>query len=326
MARFLDKSTGGSVVVDGFDSIARYQMVPLDGQRSVTVQTKANTAKLRITLNPRAILIGNFRDAGGASSAGLPGAGEFRNDKEFEIPANATIKFDIKGQQFANAAIDLLEFPGDLENIDNDSIIVGVKAKITKKIAFVFVSDVRGKVQERFQALGIDPRSLLRDINTSLSAQVNMELQDVDAASDIKELTIIGDLGDPIILDKKWIVGDQTIKQLLLNEVFLKFPRLFPATHFVILLTRQIQFLKDKNVLDVDVLFSTGSNVIFMTPFTRDRDLLQIALLHEVGHASGADHNCSTVNVMFPIITGTNKLFLAEHIEAIHHGGPIFPR
>ena len=324
MANFLNKSTAG-LPLDGFDPQANYQMVPLDGRRTVTIKTDSRAAKLRISLNRRAILLGNFRNISGSVPDGLNSAAQFSNDKDFSIPANATISFDIKGQQFANAAIELEEIV-PVNTVDfSDFLLIGVKPKITKKVAFVFVSDIRGNVQTRFQEKNINPRALLRDVGRSLLAQVNLELQDVDEGSDIKEISIIGDLGDPIVLDKPKNGNDST-NFFIISQVFTKFPRLFPSTHFVILLTRPVQFLKDKTVLYVNFLTATGSNVIYMTPFSQEADRLQIALMHEIGHASGADHTTSVRNIMFPNIDGTNKSFLAEHIEVIHHGGPIFPK
>lgn len=327
MVKFVDKFAS-SADFDGYDHESGYQMVPIDGMRTVTVKTDTLAARLSLNLQRRAILIGNFRDAGNQPIAGLNTASEFNNDRDFTLPANSTIRFDIKGNQFvANAAIDLKEIKvnSDTDITLDASIIVGVKAKITKKTAFVFVSDIRGNIRPKFDERSIDPRGVLRAASTSYLNQANMELTDIDDGTPIKEMTTAADLGDPIIVDKEMPKRSKNTSAFIASEVDAKFPGLFASTHFVILLTRRVRSLNSVAVLDINVRNSQGSNMIFFTPFTSNAEDMHKALMHEVGHASGADHNRESRNLMFPSLDGTTKHILAEHIEAIHHGGPVFP-
>jgi hypothetical protein len=110
------------------------------------------------------------------------------------------------------------------------------------------------------------------------------------------------------------------------SEVFTNFPRLFPSTHFVYLLTRPVTSKSQSDVIDINIRFSTNTNVIFFTPSTSNVDETLKAFMHETGHACGAQHVTARASIMFPHLGPLLTMrFLGEHIESVHNVGPVFP-
>jgi hypothetical protein len=110
------------------------------------------------------------------------------------------------------------------------------------------------------------------------------------------------------------------------SELAANFPKLFPNTHFVILLTRPVTSKSQSKVIDINIKFSGNTNVIFLTPSTSNADETMKAFMHEVGHACGAQHVTARPSIMFPILGPSLTMrFLGEHIESVHNVGPVFP-
>jgi hypothetical protein len=331
MTLFVSK-IGGQFKLDGFDigpEYGMYQMVPLGGIRTLSIKTDKLPVNVSVSSrNSRAILIGKFRSESGGPIPGIDPA-RMANNLVFKVPKGTVAKFDVQGMEFANTSIEANEID---ENRNNEStlsqgIIIGVKPKITKKVSLVYFSDLQGDVKSLFAARGIDPRAIMAKANTSLLSQLNLELQEIEPGKPIAEVKSARNLKNPIDLDA--IINPEKIKAsfVMASEVFENFPRLFPSTHFVILLTRPVRMTGQSDVLDVNIRFATGTNVIFFTPSTAGADDTLKAFMHEVGHACGAEHVTDRASVMFPRIgPSLTTRFLGEHIEAVHSVCPMFSR
>jgi hypothetical protein len=326
MTLIVDK-IGAEFKLDGYDNggdYGKYQMVPLDGTRTLTIKTNQLPVRVEVSKrNSRAILIGRFRKKDGSP---IPGIEPLRmaNDIVFKVPANTEAQFDVQGQAFANAFISVEEIGDDITF--SDSIIIGVKPKIIKKMAFVFFSDLRGDVKRLFTDKAIDPRAVMAKANTSFLSQLNLELQELEPGKPIDEVKSGRDFGNPIKVDTNMDPEKVKASFLMASEVAANFPRLFPSTHFVILLTRPVTSKSQSKVIDINIKFSGNTNVIFLTPSTSNADETMKAFMHEVGHACGAQHVTARPSIMFPNLGPSLTMrFLGEHIESVHNVGPVFP-
>ncbi len=328
MSLIVDK-IGGQFTLDGYDNspdYGKFQMVPVDGTRTLLLKTDQRPVKVEVAdRNRQAILLGKFRKKDGSPISGIePGRMELFT-KPFTVPAATEAQFDVQGRQFSNTVITVSEIGDDITF--SDSIIIGVKPKITKKVAFVFFSDLQGDVKPLFTEKGIRPREIMERANKSFLSQLNVELQEAEAGKPIGEVTSSRNFGNPIQVDAPMDPEKIKASFLIAKEVSEKFPSLFPSTHFVFLLTRPVNSKAQSNMIDVNIKFSTSTNVIFFTPATSNVDDTMKAFMHEVGHACGAQHISSRPSIMFPNLGASLTMrFLGEHIEAIHGEGPVFPK
>lgn len=329
MTLIVDK-IGAGFILDGYDNApeyGKYQMVPLDGTRTLTVKTDKLPVDVEVSKNnARAILIGRFRKKGGGAIPGIEPS-RMANDIAFRIPGGTEAQFDVQGQAFANAFISVNEISSSADDITfSDGIIIGVKPKITKKVAFVYFSDMRGDVKSLFTAKGINPRDVMAKANTSFLSQLNMELQEIEPGKPIDEVKSARDFGNPINVDAIMSPEKDKASFVMTSEVFLNYPRLFPSTHFVFLLTRPVTSKSQSDVIDVNIRFATNTNVIFFTPSTSNVDETMKAFMHETGHACGAQHVTARASIMFPHLGPFLTMrFLGEHVESVHNIGPVFP-
>jgi hypothetical protein len=201
MTLIVDK-IGAEFKLDGYDSggdYGKYQMVPLDGTRTLTIKTNQLPVSVEVSKrNLRAILIGRFRKKDGSPIPGIEPS-RMANDIVFKVPANTEAQFDVQGQAFANAFISVAEIGDDITF--SDGIIIGVKPRIIKKVAFVFFSDLRGDVKGSFTEKAIDPRAVMTKANTSFLSQLNLELQELEPGKPIDEFKSGRDFGNPIKVD-----------------------------------------------------------------------------------------------------------------------------
>lgn len=326
MTLIVDK-IGADFTLDGYDNApdyGKYQMVPLDGTRTLTIKTDKRPVNVEVSKrNSRAILIGRFRKKDGSPIPGIEPS-RMANDIVFKVPADTEAQFDVQGQVFANAVISVAEIGDDITF--SDSIIIGVKPKITKKMAFVFFSDLQGDVKGLFTAKGIDPRAIMTKANASFLSQLNLELQELEPGKPIGEVKSARNFGNPIKVDTNMDPEKVQTSFVMASEVLLNFPTLFPSTHFVILLTRPVTSKAQSKIIDINIKFSTNTNVIFLTPSTSSEDETMKAFMHEVGHACGAQHVTARPSIMFPSLgPSLTTRFLGEHIESVHNVGPVFP-
>jgi hypothetical protein len=325
MTLIVDK-IGPEFKLDGYDvspDYGKYQMVPVGGKRTLSIKTDQRPVKVEITRNAGAVLIGRFRQKGGGPVEGIE-PGRMSNNTTFKIPAKHEVDFDVEGQSFANAFVSVAEIGDDITF--SEGIIIGVKPKITKKIAFVFFSDLRGDVKPAFVQKGIDPRAILAKANSSFLAQLNLELEEVEPGRPIAEVASARNFGDPIGVDD--LMDPEKVQKsfVMATEVFKSFPTLFPKTHFVVMLTRPVTSKRQSKVIDINIKFSGNTNVIFLTPSTSGADENIKAFMHEVGHACGAQHVSTRPSIMFPSLGASLTMrFLGEHIESVHNVGPVFP-
>lgn len=325
MTLIVDK-IGPEFRLDGYDAspdYGKYQMVPMGGKRTLSIKTDRLPVKIEITRNAGAVLIGRFRKKSGAPVEGIE-PGRMSRNTAITVPARHEVDFDVEGHSVANALISVTEIGDDVTF--SEGIIVAVKPKLTKKIAFVYFSDLRGDVKPAFARKGIDPRAILAKANASLLAQLNLELEEVEPGKPIADVASARDFGDPIGIDD--VMDPEKLQKsfVIATEIYKRFPTLFPQTHFVVVLTRPITSKSQSRLIDMNVKFAGRTNVIFLTPFASGADENMKAFIHEVGHACGAEHLTARPSIMFPILgPHLTMRFLGEQIETVHSMGPRFP-
>jgi hypothetical protein len=288
---------------DGFDidSDPRYQMVPVGGERDLIVETNASPCELSLDENIGTVAIRNFRflETGQQVPNSPDGATMFR------LPANATIRFSVKGNGPGFARLRFTE-TGEFQ-ISHD-MVISVKPPLTRKFSFIFISDlarstVRGK---------IEPRFLLDSVKKVFNVQANVQLEDIDSGGAFREVHVLTDLGNPIDLD------DDSKRHAIDDRVRQDFPGLFAQTDFVVYLVWRVRG-KHRKLVGLNVQSSTKLNTVYLGLEPEGSAGRIHTMAHEFGHAMGLPHAREDC-LMFPTTAVQSNRLLGGHIEQLRTG------
>ena len=289
--RFIDKFSKG-LALDGGDPSAIFQMVPLNGERDLIVETDQNPCVLTVQESSKAV-IRNFRffDSGKPVPNSPDGATSFR------LPPNATIRFSIKGTAPGFTGLELAE------DQVSTSMTISVKGVRTVTFCFVFLADlIRKNVRGQ-----IEPRFLMDSVTKIFLEQANVDLQEFGA---LRDVTVLRDLGNPIITADDKILD--AIEAATTDETF-------NSVAFVVYCCWNVEHLRGSSGargIAIDRV-STNKRYAFIEVAATGFPEQVHALAHEIGHVLSLSHTKDT-GLMFPTTASQSNRLFGGDIEVIN--------
>ncbi len=288
--RFIDKFSKG-FSLDGGDPPA-FQMVPLNGERDLIVETDQNPCVLAVQDSSKAV-IRNFRffDTGNSVPNSPDGATSFR------LPPRSTIRFSVRGTAPGFTGLDLSE------DQFSTSMTISVKGARTVTFCFVFLADLIHK-NVRGQ---IEPRFLMSSVTKIFLEQANVDLQEFGP---LRDVTVLRDLGNPIIAADDRILD--AIEAATSEETF-------NSVGFVVYCCWNVEHLRGQSGargIAIDRV-STNKRYAFIEVAATGFSEQVHALAHEIGHVLSLSHTKDN-GLMFPTTASQSNRLFGGDIEVIN--------
>jgi hypothetical protein len=253
---------------DGFDAKVSYQMVPLSGERPMTVVSDAD--ECIITVDQEDIVsMHNFRFDKGVPN--MPG------DFEVSLTPNNRVSFSIIGKRPGNTTIFLKKKNGQFVG----NLSISVKSVVAKTYALCRLSDRRRSCP--FTTIEIN--NLMPRVAQTYIQQANVQLND-NAPGKIFEINCPDDLGDPLLPDKQSVSNAIRAK---VTDVESSLPIgsrfLIGSSNFIIYFAWNISDTRgDKGVVGLNF----GQECYVEQLSDAFQNALNVA--HELGHGLGLTH------------------------------------
>lgn len=269
LARF---EKDGMKILDGFDALSHYQMVPKGFGRPMSV----------VSGDKHCILI-----VGDSNIIRLRDTNARDLSIKFLPPKT---RYDFFIESIGNAGSTVLELK-EKEGTDSEFhivaiLIVSVKERLTQNFALLFLSDNNNHATKRNHG---QAASMMQIAQTQYSNQANVALTQAGTSSVI----VPRDLGKPLIIDQPLPFPNQDPNKTLLGEVLLATPSAFMAPSLI-----RVYCCWDVGDIHHDpkiILGDTAAKSCFVEDGTNE-----FTFGHELGHALGlADQNTRRKRLMF---------------------------
>ena len=276
-AAFLKPLQGSTLPRDGFEfdfPRSAFQMVPIDGERPMSVLTGAEDCLMESS-RPGMVRLKDFK--GGRVTSDQLG--------RLILPKGSSIEFSVQGVGVGST--DLVLHDGN--GARSHALQVSVKGRLRKTFALFLVRDIRRSTVRT----SADAVSIMRDVSALFLEQTNLELVQVGQP---QEMLVQKTLGNPILLDKE------------LPNIIRATPPVL-ADLFVYC----VWDVEDSTKPSVHAAGLTGGNRSFVDDGRAvGSDAATQQFAHEVGHALGLDHHTDGSHLMFRAASGGLRLSQLE--------------